>query len=99
MLSPEELEAARRLFDAGRYFECHEFLEEVWRRSEGDEKVFLQGLIQAAAALHKRAGGGTVGYEYLLGRARDNLGKAPAVRREWAGLFLKELGKEKPRMP
>lgn len=99
MISPAELEAAARLFDAGRYFECHELLEEVWRRSEGAEKLFLQGLIQAAAAYHKRAQGGLAGYGYLLGRARENLAKAPPERREWAERFVLELGKERPRMP
>ncbi|MBI2362003.1 MAG: DUF309 domain-containing protein [Elusimicrobia bacterium] len=99
MLSSAEFDAARRLFDAGRYFECHELLEEVWRRSAGAEKLFLQGLIQAAAACHKRAQGGSAGYEYLVGRARKNLAKAPADRRAWVERFLEELGEERPRMP
>ncbi|MBI5596250.1 MAG: hypothetical protein HY928_09215, partial [Elusimicrobia bacterium] len=63
------------------------------------ETLFLLGLLQAAAAYHKRSGGGRVGYEYLLGRARENLGKAPPARRVWVGRFLMELGKERPRMP
>lgn len=41
------------LFDDGKWFEAHEAWEDAWLESEGLEKVFLQGLIQLAAALHK----------------------------------------------
>lgn len=99
MVKDAELEAARTLFDAGRYFECHELLEEVWMRSSGAEKSFVQGLIQAAAAYHKLGQGGRPGYDYLLGRARENLAKAPPERRAWAQRFSTELGNPFPRMP
>jgi Domain of unknown function (DUF309) len=36
------------LFNNGKFFECHEAWEEVWKRSAGDEKLFYQGIIQAA---------------------------------------------------
>jgi uncharacterized protein len=38
------------LFRAGRYFEAHEEWELLWKESKGDDKVFLQGLVQLAAA-------------------------------------------------
>ncbi len=99
MISQKELDAAARLFDSGEYFECHDLLELAWRREAGAEKLFLQGLIQAAAAYHKRKSGGLAGYEYLLGRARKNLAGAPEERLAWVRLFLSELGKDAPRMP
>ncbi|MFI5119852.1 MAG: DUF309 domain-containing protein [Thermoanaerobaculia bacterium] len=37
-------------FRAGRYFEAHEEWELLWKESKGEDKVFLQGLIQLAAA-------------------------------------------------
>ncbi|MCM3875063.1 MAG: DUF309 domain-containing protein, partial [Thermoanaerobaculia bacterium] len=37
-------------FRAGRFFEAHEEWELLWKDSTGDDKVFLQGLIQLAAA-------------------------------------------------
>jgi hypothetical protein len=43
----------RALFDAGSYFAAHEVWEEAWLIESGDTRVFLQGLIQIAAALHK----------------------------------------------
>jgi len=40
------------LFNEGFYFECHEFLEEAWKREGGKEKSFLKGLIHAAVAFY-----------------------------------------------
>ena len=37
-------------FRAGRFFEAHEEWELLWKESKGDDKVFLQGLVQLAAA-------------------------------------------------
>ena len=39
------------LFNAGRFFECHEAWEQAWLRSAGADKLFYQGMIQAAAAI------------------------------------------------
>ena len=43
----------KRLFDRGvahfnarRFYEAHEDWEELWHEAEGDEKRWLQGLIQ-----------------------------------------------------
>ncbi len=41
------------LFNAGRYWDCHEALEPLWLKSEGVHKHFLAGVILLAAALHK----------------------------------------------
>ena len=40
------------LFNAHRFWHAHEAWEELWLVSSGDEKQFLQGLIQLAAAYH-----------------------------------------------
>ena len=46
-----------RLFDAGQFFEAHEAWEERWRVATDEaERRFFQGLIQIAAAFHKRFG-------------------------------------------
>ncbi len=49
----ELVQLGASMFNAGLFFDCHEFLEDAWRGETGDRKLFLQGLIQAAAALHK----------------------------------------------
>lgn len=53
----EVFSEARALFNAERYWECHEALEGVWRRKQGEEKPFLQGLILVCAAfVHHQKG-------------------------------------------
>jgi len=55
------LSKARRLFNAERYWECHEVLEGLWRQKQGDEKRLLQGLILLCAAyVHHQKGEGDV---------------------------------------
>ena len=39
-----------RLFNDGRFFECHEILEGFYRETEDANKPFIEGLIQLAAA-------------------------------------------------
>ncbi len=38
------------LFNQGRFFDCHEVLEELYLETEDANKPFLEGLIQLAAA-------------------------------------------------
>ena len=45
------------LFNSGEFWEAHEAWERLWLAAKGEEKVFLQGLIQLAAAyVHVRRG-------------------------------------------
>jgi uncharacterized protein len=56
------------LYNAGRFWEAHEALETVWRRSAPPERALWQGLIQAAAAMLHRERGNRHGL-LALGRA------------------------------
>ncbi len=47
-----EIKKGVLLFNEGFYFECHEFLEEMWRKEKGREKEFLKGFIHAAVAFY-----------------------------------------------
>jgi uncharacterized protein len=40
------------LFNCGFFFECHEYLEEIWLKEKGREKSFLKGLIHACVGLY-----------------------------------------------
>lgn len=79
---------ARRLFNAERYWECHEILEGVWRTKQGDEKRLLQGLILVCAGfVHHQKGEARVALGVfrraaaLLGYPRDYGGfRVPALR-------------------
>ena len=48
----ETIRTCMSLFNEQRYWECHETLEQIWRRQErGDERDVQQGIILAASAL------------------------------------------------
>ncbi len=47
----EALEMAKFYFNQERFWECHEVLEGVWKKTSGDEKDLVQGMILVAAAL------------------------------------------------
>ena len=61
------------LFNEGRFFECHEAWEEVWKRSDGEVKLFYQGLIQAAVAILHAQRGNLEGAKSLYQKAREKL--------------------------
>jgi uncharacterized protein len=77
-----------RLFNAREFYDAHEIWEDVWRESHGMEKRFLQGLIQAAVALHHHSTGNVVGACSLMERARRNLAGCPE---EFGGIRVGEL--------
>lgn len=78
------------LFNERRYFDAHEALEDVWRPARGDERRFLQGLVQVAVALHHASTSNRVGATSVLARALGNLASYPA---EYGGVQLQSLRK------
>ncbi len=74
---PPQLAEFVALYRAGRFFDAHEVLEEVWRRSDELPMRFLQGLIQWAVAFEHHRRGNAHGARVLLGRAWSRLGDAP----------------------
>jgi predicted metal-dependent hydrolase len=46
------IEKGVTLFNDREFWHAHEAWEEIWLKATGQEKVFLQGLIQLAAAYH-----------------------------------------------
>jgi Domain of unknown function (DUF309) len=60
-------------FRAGRFFEAHEEWELLWRDSAGDDRVFLQGLIQLAAARVHIGRGNPAAATRLLALAKEKL--------------------------
>ena len=63
------------LFNAGQFWEAHEAWEARWLQSDGDEKRFLQGLIQLAAAYHHVQRGTLSGGLRLFASSREKLHK------------------------
>jgi predicted metal-dependent hydrolase len=64
-------------FNQGRFFECHDTLEDLWSGLRGPSRDFFQGLIQVAVAFYHWTNGNRAGAESLLGRALKRLGKYP----------------------
>jgi uncharacterized protein len=73
-----KLDEGIALFNSGRFFECHEALEDVWRELRGDERRWMQGIIQVAVALHHYSTGNLAGARSLFARADNKLSDAPA---------------------
>jgi hypothetical protein len=67
------LEWASALFAAGLFFEVHEVLEPVWRDLAGDDRVFVQGLIQHAVGFHHLLHDNPAGAASQLAAARAKL--------------------------
>lgn len=64
------------LFNAQKFWEAHEAWERLWLEADGDEKLFLQGLIQLAAAYHHvQRGTARPGGLRLFAKARAKLHK------------------------
>ena len=76
------------LFNQGRFFECHEAWEEIWKRSDGEVKLFYQGLIQAAVAILHAQRGNLEGARSLYEKASAKLDPIPP---EHMGLAIAEL--------
>src|SRR5579863_3623153 len=74
---PDFYEQGIDLFNEGRFFECHEAWEEIWKRADGEEKRFYQALIQAAVAILHAQRGNLDGARSLYEKARAKLDPIP----------------------
>jgi len=74
---PDFYEQGIDLFNEGRFFECHEAWEEIWKRSDGEAKLFYQGLIQAAVAILHAQRGNLQGARSLYAKASAKLDPLP----------------------
>ena len=88
MTKIESFEKVIDLFNDGKFFECHEAWEEVWKRSDGDAKLFYQGIIQAAVAILHAQRGNLTGAASMYAKASAKLDHLPA---EHMGIALGEL--------
>ena len=70
---PPEIWRGRVLFNAGLFFECHEYLEDVWRAAPAPERAFYHGLVQVAAGCYHLEKGNRHGARTLLTKALAKL--------------------------
>ncbi len=73
-----ELQDGVALFNAGRFFDAHEVLEDVWREAPRHSPLrrHLQGMVQLAVAFHHQSKDNHVGARSVLERAIRNLNGA-----------------------
>lgn len=74
------------LFNSAEFFKAHEVWEELWLIATGTDKLFLQGMIQLAAAFHHLSRGNCSGTRTLLEASLSKLDKFPD---EYRGVNLK----------
>lgn len=77
-LTPEQVrghfDRAVAHWNAGRFWHAHEDWEDLWREAEGDRRLWLQGLIQYAAAfVHFSRGFHASGFSRLLQQATEKV--------------------------
>ena len=73
MIERAVLLEATRLFNGKLYFECHDWLEEVWSGTRGEDRDFLQALIHLSVGLYHLSNGNHQGASSLLRRAVSGL--------------------------
>ncbi|PYV43269.1 MAG: DUF309 domain-containing protein, partial [Acidobacteria bacterium] len=75
-LDPVEIRQFRQAieeFNSGKFFECHDTLEEIWRGIRGPARDFFQGLIQVSVGFYHLRNGNLRGGESQLEKALKNL--------------------------
>ncbi|MCX7701832.1 MAG: DUF309 domain-containing protein [Gemmataceae bacterium] len=83
------------LFNRGDFFEAHEAWEAYWLSAEvGEHRRFVQGLIQAAVALHHLETNNERGAKKLFATARNYMDAYPEV---WLGLNRVEFWQQMER--
>ncbi len=83
-----EIQKGVEEFNSGRFFECHDTLEEVWRGTRGDARDFFQGLIQVSVGFYHLDNGNRIGAQSQLEKALKNLAR---YGDSYAGMELAEL--------
>ena len=78
-------------YRAGEFFLAHEHWEDIWNGLEGEEKKFLQALIQLTVAMHHWQAGNPRGCCSLLQRALRRLELYPA---SYGGIAIAPLRRQ-----
>jgi hypothetical protein len=93
-LDPHALQEVRKgveEFNCGRFFECHDTLEDVWRGVRGPARSFFQGLIQVSVGFYHLNNSNLTGARSQLEKALENLA---SYGERYAGLEVAGLRRE-----
>lgn len=86
--APHEYFCFWQLWQEAKFFECHEVLEDLWRATTGPKRVFYNGLIHCAVAMHQQRRSNDWGAMRQLIRARVKL---ESFRPSYEGVNIDEL--------
>lgn len=78
-------------FNAGRFFDCHEFFEDLWHEEPPRERSFMQGLIQVAVGCEHFKRGNLKGAISLTTQGLHKIRKYPSRHR---GVRLAQLARD-----
>jgi len=78
-------------FNSGKFFECHDTLEEVWQGNRGPARDFFQGLIQLAVGFYHLSNGNPIGAESQISKGLEKL---EIYGDSYAGMELARLRSE-----
>src|SRR5438034_11232668 len=93
-LDPVEIRQLRQAieeFNSGKFFECHDTLEEVWSGIRGPAREFFQGLIQVSVGFYHFGNANRGGALTMLERGLKRLARYPE---RYGGLDLRLLRRE-----
>ena len=75
----DHLNEGINFFNAGKFFDAHESWEDLWRTSGGPLRLFYQGLVQAAVAMHHLSQGNLNGARAQLAKSIEKLQRYPGT--------------------
>ena|SRR5438093_1614436 len=78
-------------FNSGKFFECHDTLEEIWQGARGPARDFFQGLIQVSVGFYHLSNGNLLGAESQLEKGVEKL---EGYGDSYAGMELSRLRTE-----
>jgi uncharacterized protein len=78
-------------FNDGRFFEAHEAFEEMWRAAPEPQRLFYQGLVQAAVGLHHLGRGNLIGARLQLAKS---IAKLDLMASDEGGIDVARLRQE-----
>jgi len=76
-MNAQQIRKGIDLFNEHQFWHAHESWEQIWLTAQGEEKRFLQGLIQLAAAYHHVKRGTLRGAGRLFAAAQEKLASFP----------------------
>ena len=82
-------------FNAGKYFEAHEYLEAAWRDEPGPVRNLYQGVLQVAVGYYHLRNGNFLGARKMFARSRKWLASLPAICQ---GIDVAQLGRDRDRV-